>query len=90
MMILLCGLCEVQNRVIDGGPLSSLAHGFLRLGRSCSHDAECVCGWCVFVCVCMCMCVWGKLKDLKLRAYAPQCWAQALPLPCVGSPLLSV
>lgn len=49
-MIWLCGLCEVQNRVIDGGPLSSLAHGFLRLGRSCSHDAECV----RLVCVCVC------------------------------------
>lgn len=47
MMIRLYGLCEVQNRVIDGGPLSSLAHGFLQLGRSCSYDAECAVGVCV-------------------------------------------
>lgn len=37
-MLLLYGLYEVQNRVIDGRSVSSLAHGFLRLGRIGSHD----------------------------------------------------
>lgn len=38
MMMLLYGLYEAQNRVIDGRSVSSLAHGFPRLGRIGSHD----------------------------------------------------
>ena len=33
---------EVQNRVIDGEYVSTLAHGFLWLGRIGSHDVGCV------------------------------------------------
>lgn len=48
------GYMPAQSRVIDGDPVSSLARGFLRLGRIGSHDAGCVC-----------VCVWlvgGGLK----------------------------
>lgn len=37
MLILLYSLCEVRNTVIDGESVSSLAHGFPRLGRIGSY-----------------------------------------------------
>lgn len=74
MLILLYGLCEVRNTVIDGESVSSLAHGFLRLGRIGSY----VCIW------------WVGGWNTKALSICSSALGSGLPLPCVGSPLLSV
>lgn len=74
MMLLLSGLCEVQNRVIDGDPL--LFCGFAGLAAMMWGMRV------VGVCVC------GGAESSQHMLLSAE--LKPAFLPCVGSPLLSV